>query len=82
MIIVKVDLKSAISSSRNKVLGEMIICNDGTGTNARGNYVARFYSGGKMRRLIKEVYIKSHARKQLSIWILVHKALEEAGYFS
>lgn len=79
MIIVTVELKSAIADSRSKVLGRLIICNDGTAvSNARGNYTAEFFgsSGGAG----KKGRVENYPRLAVSIWNLVRRACETAGY--
>jgi hypothetical protein len=78
MIKITVELISAISSSRNKLLGTAIICNDGSGTETKGNYTALFR--GALGGNGKSGVIKDYPRKAVSIWNLIRRACEAAGY--
>lgn len=73
MIIVKVELHSAIDKTIQE-LARMYISNDGTGTEEVGNYKVEL-----LKRGTTSVYrvgkVLNHARKRLSVWILVVKAL-------
>ena len=75
MIVVKADLKSAIHSSRDELLCEVHIANDGTGTGSRGNYDVRLYSrGGK--RLIRTARVENWPRNERPAWRLIQAAME------
>ena len=63
MIIVTVELRSAISRSRDKVLGRLTIANDGTGDASRGHYAATLE--GRGGRVIGSCVIKDFPRKRL-----------------
>ena len=78
MIVVNVRLLSAISHDRDKHLGTLTICNDGTGTKTRGNYTVDFAgaSGGKG----KSGVVLDYPREAVEIWNLVRRACEAAGY--
>jgi hypothetical protein len=73
MIIVKVELHSAIDKTIHE-LARMHISNDGTGTDEIGNYKIELLKRGSssVYRIGK---VLNHARKRLSVWILVIKAL-------
>lgn len=78
MIKVTVELVSAIDPSRSRLLGTAIIANDGAGSVTRGNYNAQFYGGtggsGKQGR------VENYPRKAVSIWNLLRRSIEAAGY--
>ena len=79
MIIVTVELKSAIDDSRSRLLGKMILANDGTSTTAsKGHYDAVFFGGsggaGKRGR------VENYPRNAVAIWNLIRRACEAAGY--
>ncbi len=78
MIVVTVELKSAISASRNRMLGQLVISNDGTGGETYGNYDARFT--GEAGRAGKRGRVERYPRKALAIWNLIRRACEAAGY--
>lgn len=73
MIVVTVELRSAISHTRNKVLGVLTIANDGTGNDTTGNYRARLT--GVRGRSIDTCMIKGFPRKRLLGWDLVYRVL-------
>jgi len=72
MIRVTVDLISAVHPSRSKLLGSIIIVNDGTGSETNGNYDCTFPA--------KTVRVEGYPRKAVSIWNLIYRACKEAGY--
>lgn len=72
MIRVRVELISAISRDRDRLLGELILVNDGTGSETKGNYDCTFPS--------KTVRVTDYPRKAVSIWNLLYRACKEAGY--
>jgi len=78
VIVVTVDLVSARGPSRDRRLGTLNLTNDGTGSKTMGNYDAAFFgpSGG----LGKRGHVAGHQREAVSIWNLVRRACEEAGY--
>lgn len=75
MIKVTVELKSAISKHRDKVLGVAYICNDNTGTVSRGNYGGSF--SNEKRKVAKHVSIKDFPRKSQNHWELLRRCLNE-----
>jgi hypothetical protein len=79
MIVIPIQLKSAISSTRDATLGTLVIINDGTSINPnRGNYTVQMRS--KVNRIIREAKVKDHPRKSLPVGTLVRKALEAMKY--
>ena len=92
MISVEVKLISFYGSRHDRELGTMIIDNLGTGTKARGNYRARMYPKGAMKKHgnprtmvanskhFREAEINNHAREAEPIHNLVAKALTAMGY--
>lgn len=79
MIRVTIDLISARTGEVSK-LGEMHICNDGTGTNTSCHYDGRVLTKPRFNRAIRLGRVENHKRHQLSIWFLVAKMLENMGY--
>lgn len=77
MIVLTMELHSAITK-RTSHLGTIRICNDGAGTQRRGNYTAEFiHRDGKKG---KKVRVEGHRRVALPVWTLVAKVLKEGGY--
>lgn len=68
MIRVTVELISAVSPSRNKVLGKAEISNIG-GTATRGHYRYKVY--GKGGKKMHEGVLKNMPRKQMNGWDLL-----------
>jgi hypothetical protein len=85
MIVVKVELHSAITG-RVLELARMHICNRGDSTNKnRGDYDVRTLRGRSKQNLDKGTVMKrgevlNHARLQLHVWNLVAKGLRSMGY--
>lgn len=89
MIIIKVELWSAVDGSQEE-LARMVIDNVG-GTQTRGNYRARTLIGrskealdralkGKPMKVQREGAVIGHARLKEHVWNLVAKALLNMGY--
>jgi hypothetical protein len=79
MIVVKVDLHSAITGKRSE-LARAHIYNDGTSDKpTRGHYEARFLRRGSAR-IQRMVRVENHPRLSAPVWTLLRKALEAAGY--
>lgn len=76
MIIVKVELVSAIHSSRSKELGRMIITNDGTGTDKRCSYDVEVMRRGAPSRVQRRARVQDYPRLAYTVWELVKRALE------
>jgi hypothetical protein len=87
MIIVKVELHSAITG-RKTPLAAAILINDGTGTQKAGNYDAKFLGKRGIKKLaekgvmdaLRSSRVEGHARLSKPVWTLIKKALEGAGY--
>ena len=77
MIIVTIELQSAITNERSK-LGEMHICNDGTGTAERGNYFAHVMRKGSWNKPQRHGRVYDYPRNSYSVWRLVMRALKDA----
>ncbi len=77
MIIVTIELQSAITGKRSK-LGEMNIVNDGTGTTKLGNYSARVMRKGSWNKPQRCGWVKNYPRASYSVWRLVMRALKDA----
>ena len=85
MLVVKVELHSAITGEVT-MLRQMLIANDATSSDPEiGNYVVRL---GKAKQTdIKDTWenprktgeVKGHRRQGLDVWSLVRKAIEEVG---
>lgn len=75
MIVVSVDLKSAIHSSRDRPLGRLDVANVG-GTNTRGDYEVRVYD--RAGRFVRKTEIKNWPRLQKSALRLIAKAFRAA----
>lgn len=80
MIIVKIELKSAIHDSRSRQLGEMHIANDET-----GGLVLRNYNGVVLRKPhfttpTRLGRVTDHNAEAEVIWVLVAKMLKSMGY--
>jgi len=87
MIIVRVELHSAIDGQKTK-LARMMIDNTG-GTEKVGNYRCRTYRGRPVEDLDRAMFTESvtregkvegHRRLDLHVWHLVGKALQAMGY--
>lgn len=74
MIVVKVELHSAITGKVTE-LGTAHICNDGTGSNSRGNYVMRLF--GKGGTPMKTATLSNWPRLSKHVWALVSAMLAE-----
>ena len=88
MIVVKVELHSAISGQIMKI-GEAVIYNDGTGTNAKGNYETRSFRapnyfkrerGGTEKNVVRRARVERYDRVNAPVLELVSRALQAMGY--
>lgn len=81
MIRVTVELISAISPSRNRVLGVMSIANDGVTSQETGgkrgsyNFIIR---GKRKDRAIRQGRVEDYPRKSAIVWVLLLRALTVA----
>lgn len=84
MIVVKVELWSAIDGSKTE-LARMAIANDGTGTDRRCHYIGATFVGRDMaaldrHRVSKAAAIRAWPRHDFHIWNLVARMLDAMGY--
>lgn len=85
MIVVRVELHSAVTSKVTE-LARIHIANDGTHMNPRyGNYLAHVFRGRSKEQLDRHTLLKSavivnHPRKQQHVWNLVAKVLSTMRY--
>ncbi len=85
MLVITIDLHSAITGKK-KNLGTIIIANDGTGSDTKGNYWGRAYRAGMTlsswhtKRPIRTAEVKGHPRMRFSVWHLVTEMLINLGY--
>lgn len=77
MIIVNVNLKSAISSTRDTSLAVVHITNDGTGNQTRRNYTVELFSRGDNPRLIRKRKIENWPAKAKPAWRLIAEAFKQ-----
>ena len=73
MLIVTYELRSAIPG-RTVWRRQMTICNDGTGTNSRGNYDVKLLRKGS-HNVVREGRVENYPRKALNPWRLLCRAL-------
>ncbi len=83
MIVVRVELWSAISGEKTE-LARMAICNDG-GTERVGNYTCETYRGRSAEQLDQRTIQRNgavigHRRLALHVWHLVARSLTAMGY--
>jgi hypothetical protein len=87
MIIVRVELHSAITGERTEI-ARAVIDNIG-GTEEHGEYRARSLFGRsgqaldaswRCRRFTREGRVHNHPRKRAHVWVLVARALVALGY--
>lgn len=76
MILVKMQLVSAVSRSRDARLVTIEIYNDGTGTKTRGNY--EFAIVGKKGRVLKKGRVENWPRKSKSPCALLQRVINTA----
>ncbi len=81
MIVIKMSLLSAVTGKHSD-LGSMIIVNQGTGTNARGNYRGKtIRKNAKLdSAAVRQGEVNGHARNAEPVWTLLRKMLEDMGY--
>ncbi len=79
MIKITVELDSAISRTRDRLLGIAEIANDGTGNASHGNYVVRIgKAGSKSRETWRSGVVRDFPRKgRLGAWDLLYRALRD-----
>lgn len=77
MIVVTVDLVSAVSPTRDKQLAQLHICNIG-GTKTRRNYSVRAF--GPSGKPGKSGEVHDYPAEDVAVLNLVRRAIEAAGY--
>lgn len=85
MIVVSVQLVSAIHPSRSKELARMTICNIGDGSETHGNYEIKTYRGRSKEALDKRIVnragsVSNYPRLALHVWHLVYEAMKALNY--
>lgn len=76
MIVVKVELHSAVTGQITEI-GRLTIANDGTSLDKKkGNYNIKLMKRGTGDNVLKEGRVEEHPRLSQSIWKLVKKALK------
>lgn len=78
MIRITVELLNANKGGERSLLGVMDICNDGTGTYAKGNYdgaIHRMGDGQASEFITRKGRVEKHPRHREVIWKLVQKML-------
>lgn len=86
MIVVKIELHSAITDEI-KEIGRMVICNRG-GTRTKGEYsVDQLLPGTKLKpgcldNPVRHGEVKDHLRLRKPVWNLLYKALKAIGHDS
>lgn len=80
MIILKIELHSAITGKVTEI-GRMTIANDGTSRESeKGNYIVKLMRKGTIDTVTRTGEVKDHRRLALPIWDLVSKALKAVGW--
>ena len=75
MLEVKMNLHSAITG-KSSTLVKIIICNDGSGTHTRGNYIWSIY--GRRGQLLKRGELKNWPRNSKTAAALLQRVLNDA----
>lgn len=75
MILVKIELISAIHPSRNRELGRLVLTNDGLGTDKRCNYNVEMMRRGTTDKVQRRGRVENYPRHAYTVWELVRRAL-------
>lgn len=79
MIIIKVELHSAITGKTTEI-GRMEIINDGSSDDAEvGNYNINLMRRGTTKTIQRRARVENHKRKNNSVWNLISKGLKNLG---
>jgi hypothetical protein len=78
MILIKIELVSAIHESRNKEIGRIRIVNSGITNPKRGDYIAQIMRRGTTDKVLKTVEIEGYPREAYTVWELVRRILQKA----
>ena len=76
MIRITIEMVPRGNEAKKYTMGSATITNDGTGTKTRGNYVFRQFS--KTGRQLASVDVWDFPRGRMSVWYLLHWALNNA----
>lgn len=79
MILIKIELMSAVDEKRNREIGRMVICNDGTGHEMRSDYIVQLMRRGTRDKVLKTAEVKDYPRLSIPVWHLVARALKNLG---
>ncbi len=79
MILIRVELHSAVTGKVTEI-GRMKLTNDGSGDLKTGNYDVYLMRRGTTDKVQRTGRVEKHARKALSIWTLVSKALKAVEF--
>jgi len=74
VLVVKVELHSARTGAITEI-GRMVIVNDGTGTQERGNYNVGVLRKGSQSKVQHETRVENYPRLSYSVWELVRRGL-------
>lgn len=77
MILIKIELISAIHPSRSRELGRLVLTNDGKGTDKRCNYKAELMRRGTKDTVLKSTTIMNYPRHAYTVWELIRRVLQE-----
>jgi hypothetical protein len=72
MIVITVELWPRGDSAKKKRIAKMVIINDGSGTETKGNYSCQIHT----QRTSKHGRIENFPRKRQNVWILIGKCLK------
>lgn len=78
MILVKIELVSAVDPARNREIGRIKIVNDGTGNAKCCSYIAQVMRRGTEDKVLKTVTVHRYPRLAYSVWELVRRVLQDA----
>lgn len=79
MIVVKIELHSAVTGVVSE-LGRMLISNDGTSRDPkRGHYDVRLMRRGSPTVVQRQARVEKYPRAAFSVWVLVARALKNVG---
>lgn len=84
MLVIRVELHSANTLQITEI-ARMVIANDGTGTQASGNYWGRTYRAGSKlfpldKNVVRKARVVKYPRLNVSVWNLVNEMIANMGY--
>ena len=77
MLVVKIELWPGGHEGNAKEIGRAYIWNDGSGTEARGNYKGKILRRGSQTRIWREGRVLGFPRKRLKAWDLLQRFLND-----